>query len=153
MPGLSLVAPPLAGAVKMRARTFLAIDLAASALWSAVGIGLGMIFHAQVEQAILTLEAWGIAAVLSLLAAVAAWLAWRAGRAVLAGRMLAFLRSRPELLSALGASLRLLPRRRSLRLVIPRLLRRAAYRRIDGATDGLRPTAPALVPCDSARKK
>ena len=126
VPGLSLVVPPLAGAVRMRTRSFLAIDLAASVLWSAVGLGLGAMFHAQVAQAMRSLEAWGSTAVLALLAALAAWLAWRAGRALLAGRLLATLRARPELLAALGASLRLVPRSRSLRLVIVRLLRRAA---------------------------
>ncbi|NLD53881.1 MAG: DedA family protein [Burkholderiaceae bacterium] len=138
VPGLSLVVPPLAGAVKMSARTFLAVDLAASALWSAVGVGLGMVFHAQVEQAIAFMEAWGSTAVLTLLAALAAWLGWRAGRAVLAGRVLATLRSRPELLSALDASLRLLPRRRNLPPVLARLIRRAAYRGIE------RPSASRL---------
>ncbi len=140
VPGLSLVVPPLAGAVRMRTRTFLAIDLAASALWSAVGLGVGVALHAQVMDVIGVLRDWGSTAALVLLVAVAAWLAWRALRAVLAGSLLAVLRSRPELLAALGASLRLLPRPRRLGRVAARLLRRVARR----ATVGARDPAPAF---------
>src|SRR5690606_9700106 len=90
--------------------------------------GLGVVFHAQVAQAIAAMQAWGSAAALSLVVVLAAWLAWRAGRKLLAGKLLEALRARPELLSALGASLRLLPRRRSLGALMARVLRRAAHR-------------------------
>jgi membrane protein DedA with SNARE-associated domain len=127
VPGISTIAPPLAGAVGMRTRTFLSIDLAASALWSATGLALGFAFDAEVGRVLRVLQEWGSAALLSLLAALAAWLAWRAGRRRLTARLLAALRSRPEILSFLGAVLEPLPRRRGLRCLACRALRRAGH--------------------------
>jgi len=130
VPGISLIAPPLAGAVGMRARTFLAIELGASALWSAAGLALGMAFHAEVDRVLRALHEWGSTAVVCLLAGVAAWIAWRVGRRLLGARVLAVLRFRPELLAALGAGLGVVPGRHSLRALLQRMIRRAG-RRID----------------------
>jgi membrane protein DedA with SNARE-associated domain/rhodanese-related sulfurtransferase len=49
LPGLSLVLIPLAGAMRVSWPTFLLYDCAATALWSAVGLGLGMVFAPQMQ--------------------------------------------------------------------------------------------------------
>src|SRR5436309_2109889 len=50
LPGLSTVAPPLAGAFQMRLARFLSFDSAGAALWIATFVGLGYAFSAQHEQ-------------------------------------------------------------------------------------------------------
>ncbi len=89
VPGISVIAPPLAGALGMRTRTFLAIQLAASALWSAAGLALGMAFQAQIGLGLRTLREWGSSALLLLMVPAAAWMAWRVGRSLLTARWLA----------------------------------------------------------------
>lgn len=149
VPGLSLVAPPLAGAVGMRAPVFLAINLAASGLWAAAGLAAGLAFHADVERGLSTLQDWGSTAVLYLLAALAAWIAWRAGRRLLGTKLLAILRARPEFLAGVGAGLRVLPRRHSLRALLGRFARRALSAR--GRTPALRRRGPPPMPRQALR--
>jgi membrane protein DedA with SNARE-associated domain/rhodanese-related sulfurtransferase len=50
IPGLSLVSVPLAGAMGVRARSFLFHDGLGVALWAAVGLALGIVFAAQLEM-------------------------------------------------------------------------------------------------------
>ncbi len=50
LPGLSTVAPPLAGIFHMRLRRFLLFDAAGSLLWSATFLGLGYAFSGQIER-------------------------------------------------------------------------------------------------------
>ena len=47
LPGVTLVAPPLAGALGMKWSTFLALTVAGSALFGAVVVGVGMLLHEQ----------------------------------------------------------------------------------------------------------
>jgi len=51
VPGLSTVAPPLAGIIGMSRRTFLLCDAAGSLLWAGTFAGLGYVFSRQVERA------------------------------------------------------------------------------------------------------
>jgi membrane protein DedA with SNARE-associated domain len=50
IPGFSMVAPPLAGAMRVRWSSFLLFDLMAAVLWSSVAIGAGLIFYRQVDR-------------------------------------------------------------------------------------------------------
>jgi membrane protein DedA with SNARE-associated domain/rhodanese-related sulfurtransferase len=50
IPGFSMVAPPLAGAMRVSWSSFLFFDLVAAVLWSSVGIGAGLIFNRQVDR-------------------------------------------------------------------------------------------------------
>ena len=64
VPGLSILAPPLAGALGMPARRFLAWNLLGSALWAGVVIGVGWLFHEQIDALLRALSRWGGVAVL-----------------------------------------------------------------------------------------
>jgi len=50
LPGLGMVAPPLAGGVGLETSTFLLFNGVGSMLWAAAGLALGWAFHAQVES-------------------------------------------------------------------------------------------------------
>lgn len=50
VPGLSTLAPPMAGALGMGTRTFVLFNLAGSALWAGSGIALGIVFHSQIQR-------------------------------------------------------------------------------------------------------
>ncbi len=50
VPGLQVVAPPLAGVFRLSRSRFLLLDGAAALLWSGAFIGLGYAFHDQLEQ-------------------------------------------------------------------------------------------------------
>ncbi len=59
IPGFSMVAPPLAGAMRVGWGSFLLFDLMAAALWSSVGIGAGLIFYRQVDRVLAALTGLG----------------------------------------------------------------------------------------------
>ena len=80
LPGVTLVAPPLAGALGMKWSTFLALTVAGSALFGAVVVGAGMLLYEQIDivlrqLAIFGWEAVGILGVLLLL--YIGWRWWR----------------------------------------------------------------------------
>ncbi len=50
VPGISLVAPPIAGAVRMPLLRFLAASAAGTLLWAVVYLGLGYLFREQIGQ-------------------------------------------------------------------------------------------------------
>lgn len=71
IPGLSTVAPPMAGIFKVPAWRFLLLDGTGSAVWSGVFVALGWIFRMQLEGFALSLSrfgTWLLAGVLLLLA-------------------------------------------------------------------------------------
>jgi membrane protein DedA with SNARE-associated domain len=49
IPGLSTVAPPLAGMMKMSTGRFLLLDGVGASLWAAVYLGLGYVFRSELE--------------------------------------------------------------------------------------------------------
>jgi membrane protein DedA with SNARE-associated domain len=59
IPGFSFVAPPLAGAMRVRWSSFLLFDVVAAALWSSVGIGAGLIFYRKVDRVLGALAGLG----------------------------------------------------------------------------------------------
>ena len=50
LPGLSTVAPPLAGVFQMRLRRFLLFDSAGSMLWGGTFLAIGYVFSGQIER-------------------------------------------------------------------------------------------------------
>ncbi|MBL8277323.1 MAG: VTT domain-containing protein [Pelomonas sp.] len=88
VPGLSILAPPLAGALGMATRRFLGWNLLGSALWAGVSIGIGRVFHEQIDALLRALSRLGSIAVLLALAALAGYLAWRLWRRAVVRREL-----------------------------------------------------------------
>jgi membrane protein DedA with SNARE-associated domain len=50
IPGLTTVAPPLAGVFRMRRSRFLLFDILGAIMWSGTFVGLGFVFSAQLED-------------------------------------------------------------------------------------------------------
>lgn len=66
VPGLSTLAPPLAGASGLGWRDFLLFDLLGSLLWAGLAVVLGMLFAEQVSWLIDTIEQFGALALLAI---------------------------------------------------------------------------------------
>ncbi|SAK98645.1 rhodanese domain-containing protein [Caballeronia calidae] len=77
IPGLSLVSVPLAGAMGVRLRSFIAHDGAGIALWGAVGLIVGVIFAAQLEMVFAMISLLGRQAVMVIAALFAIYVAYR----------------------------------------------------------------------------
>ena len=77
VPGISVVAPPMAGALRMPWLTFVGYETLGAALWAGLLMGVGAVFSAQIQQVMQVLSAMGIAAVALLVLLVAAYLGWR----------------------------------------------------------------------------
>jgi membrane protein DedA with SNARE-associated domain/rhodanese-related sulfurtransferase len=59
IPGLSTIAPPLAGAMRLGWPSFLLLNSLGVVIWAGVAIGAGMAFHAQINEFIVRLEGLG----------------------------------------------------------------------------------------------
>jgi membrane protein DedA with SNARE-associated domain/rhodanese-related sulfurtransferase len=66
VPGLSLIAPPLAGATRISLPSFLFYDAAGSALWIAAGVGGGALFGRQIDYVLGKVEQFGTRALVVL---------------------------------------------------------------------------------------
>ena len=77
VPGVSLVAAPMAGALRKSWRRFVFYDILGSALWSAAFLGLGLIFSQQIQQLLAAMAQAGMVAGLLLVLALAAFVAQR----------------------------------------------------------------------------
>jgi membrane protein DedA with SNARE-associated domain/rhodanese-related sulfurtransferase len=77
VPGLATLAPPLAGALGMRAQSFAIFNTAGAALWAGAGIACGLVFHAQIQHLLESLSQLGRMAVWLVAALVALYVAWR----------------------------------------------------------------------------
>lgn len=80
VPGLSTLAPPLAGALGLSWRNFLLFNLAGTALWAGSGLAAGMVFHGQIDALLGLLERLGNVALPALAAVVALYVAARLWR-------------------------------------------------------------------------
>ena len=56
VPGLATIAPPLAGATRITWPRFLSFNTLGGVLWIGTGLGVGMLFNAQIERALAQLE-------------------------------------------------------------------------------------------------
>ncbi len=70
IPGFSTVAPPLAGTMQLALAPFLAYSAAGAALWAGVAIGAGMLFHAEIDRALVWLEHTGPGAITAIVAVI-----------------------------------------------------------------------------------
>lgn len=77
VPGVSVVAAPMAGALRMSWQRFVAWDLAAAAVWTAAYLMVGVLFRTQVRDVLAVLADAGTKALLGLLLLAAAVLAVR----------------------------------------------------------------------------
>ena len=77
IPGLSTIAPPLAGAMRIGLGPFLVYAALGAALWVGLSIGIGMLFHAQIALVGENLARIGSLALYLLAAAFVAFLAFK----------------------------------------------------------------------------
>jgi membrane protein DedA with SNARE-associated domain/rhodanese-related sulfurtransferase len=80
VPGLSILAPPLAGALGMPLSRFVGWNLLGSALWAGVAVGAGRLFHEQIDDLLHALSSLGGVALALAGAALVVYLAWRLWR-------------------------------------------------------------------------
>ena len=89
VPGVSVVAPPMAGALGMSLGAFVGFDTLAAAIWAALFLGLGWVFADQIQQVLDLLSTLGLVAAGGLALVAAAYLAlryWRRRRSARACR-------------------------------------------------------------------
>lgn len=77
VPGVSVVAAPMAGAVGMSVWRFVGYDIVAGAVWTAAFLGLGVVFSDQIQHLLAAMANAGAAAVVLLVLLLAAFVAWR----------------------------------------------------------------------------
>jgi membrane protein DedA with SNARE-associated domain len=77
LPGLSTVAPPLAGVFHMRARRFLLFDGLGSMLWAGTFLGLGYVFSGEIERLAEHLASLGGWLLVLVLAALASYITYK----------------------------------------------------------------------------
>jgi membrane protein DedA with SNARE-associated domain/rhodanese-related sulfurtransferase len=77
VPGLSIITPPLAGALRIGWGKFLCFSSLGAALWILVGLGIGMLFRAQIEYALGRMEDVGQDAAVLIVGIFAAYIAYK----------------------------------------------------------------------------
>lgn len=77
VPGVSVVAPPMAGALGMSSWRFIGFELLAAACWAGAFLGLGYLFHNEIERVLGVLANAGSVATAALVLAVLVMLAVR----------------------------------------------------------------------------
>ena len=78
VPGFATVAPPIAGALKMRVGPFVAASTASAALWVGAAMIAGVVFARQIELALAWMQSHVALAALALFAVAAAYVALKA---------------------------------------------------------------------------
>lgn len=77
IPGLAIIAPPLAGALRAGWLRFVGLSAVGSALWSAAGLGAGMMFRSEIERLLAQFERYGGLAAGVLAALFAGYIAYK----------------------------------------------------------------------------
>ena len=77
VPGLAMIAPPLAGATRIGWPPFLLFNTLGSALWVGAGLGGGMLFKPQVEYLLEKMEHAGSVAIFILVTLLAGYVAFK----------------------------------------------------------------------------
>lgn len=83
IPGLSGIAPPLAGATRLGWPTFLLLNSLGVVIWAGLAIGAGMLFHEQIDRLISGMQglgSWALAGVAALLLGYVAFKWWERRR-------------------------------------------------------------------------
>jgi membrane protein DedA with SNARE-associated domain/rhodanese-related sulfurtransferase len=73
IPGLSTIAPPLAGAMRLGWPSFLLLNGLGVVVWAGVAIGAGMLFHAGINELVARLENLGALALEAIIALLAGY--------------------------------------------------------------------------------
>jgi membrane protein DedA with SNARE-associated domain len=85
IPGVRTLAPTLAGAEKLSPTPFLLYSALGAALWTALYLGIGLVFHKQIDRALVLVEQSGKVAIVLIAAAIAMYFVvkwWRRRRSV-----------------------------------------------------------------------
>ena len=77
VPGIALLAPPLAGATHVGWLRFLAFNTAGGALWVAAGLGGGMLLGEQIESLLAYGQRYGTSAIFAAIGIVVAYVAFK----------------------------------------------------------------------------
>jgi membrane protein DedA with SNARE-associated domain/rhodanese-related sulfurtransferase len=77
IPGLSLVAIPIAGAGDTRFSRFTVYDLVGAALWISVGLSVGMLFYRQIDAVLALLKQFGVGLVTLAAITLVVWITFR----------------------------------------------------------------------------
>jgi membrane protein DedA with SNARE-associated domain/rhodanese-related sulfurtransferase len=77
VPGVSVVAPPMAGALHMSNSRFLAYETLAALIWTLAFMFVGRMFHAAIADVLAVLANIGLAATAIIVLMLAAFLGWR----------------------------------------------------------------------------
>ena len=83
IPGASLLATPLAGALGMSWSRFIALSTVGTGLWALTVVGAGMLLHQELDAAIRVLDAFtqeAIATIVALVAMCIVWIWWKRTR-------------------------------------------------------------------------
>jgi membrane protein DedA with SNARE-associated domain len=85
IPGARTLAPSVAGAERLSPALFLFYSALGAALWTALYLSIGLVFHTQIDRVLAFLERSGKIAIVAIAAAIAAYLIvkwWRRRRSV-----------------------------------------------------------------------
>lgn len=77
VPGVSVVAPPMAGALGMSNLRFLAYETVAALIWTLLCLFVGRIFHAAIHDVLAVISNIGLGALAIGVLALAAFIGWR----------------------------------------------------------------------------
>jgi membrane protein DedA with SNARE-associated domain/rhodanese-related sulfurtransferase len=77
VPGLAIIAPPMAGAMRIGWMRFIALSTLSAALWSGCALLAGVLFRAQIQQLLLRLDQLGSALVLVGISVLALYIAYK----------------------------------------------------------------------------
>jgi membrane protein DedA with SNARE-associated domain/rhodanese-related sulfurtransferase len=90
VPGLSTIAPPMVGALKLRPYVFIFLDATGSLIWAGVMVGLGYAFAQQIDHVLMMLASAGIVAIELVATLLAAYILvkwWQRRRLLLSLRL------------------------------------------------------------------
>jgi membrane protein DedA with SNARE-associated domain/rhodanese-related sulfurtransferase len=77
VPGLAIIAPPMAGAMRIGWTKFVALSTTGSVLWVAVALGAGILFRSQIARLLAHLNQIGSIAGVSIAVALGAYIAFK----------------------------------------------------------------------------
>lgn len=77
VPGLSLIAPPLAGALRIGWPRFLLLSILSASLWVGVALSAGVLFHAQIGRVLKRLDEFGSTAAAVLAACLVSYIVYK----------------------------------------------------------------------------
>jgi membrane protein DedA with SNARE-associated domain/rhodanese-related sulfurtransferase len=77
IPGLAIIAPPMAGAMRIGWMRFVFLSTCSAVLWVGCGLGLGVVFKSQIERLLEHLDDFGSIAVAGIVILLAAYIGYK----------------------------------------------------------------------------